>query len=374
MASQDELVQNHTKEELVEKAKDANLSGYSTLNKDELAAQLANLENEGGNNTPLADQQEPAHEGGRGVAQTESLDAQGRADALQAEKDSVHVDAKSEGSQDKATEDAPDAAKTTGYASEGSDASDQDVVDELSPSGKEALDELGNESAAKADLALDASGPLHLQSPAERIMTGAVSEEQAKEQEKATKSRPDEYVGDVTEAGFAKDGTPVVAHGAVERNKVAGSEKDNLHKSDKRELREVRQEDVIDFPPPVGQRNFDPKNPKKETVQAAPSGPFSAHISPVAALDDPTLDARRGYQQKSVFYTDGLSGSADHNHERAYEYGELLQSNDPQVREAGDQSVSEAAWEAKSDAEKHQAQRVKERDDDPSQVSRNSDK
>jgi hypothetical protein len=387
MASKEELLESNTKEELVEKAKEAGLSGYSTLNKEELADQLANFESEGGSSEkPLADQMEPAHEGGRGVAQTESRDLGSRlTDSAERREELAEKSAEFQESHDEVADiekqnkgaetkhDAEWEAANASHHSAASDAENPAVQEGLSPEGQDALEQVGEDSAyaTESDLALDASGPLHFENPASRVMTGAVNEAHAKEQEKALKDKPDDWVGDVTESGFDKDGNVKTEHGAAARAANAGSEKDNLHKSDKRDLREVRPEDVIDFPPPVGEREFDRDAP--ETVKAPPSSMFSAHISPIAPSADPQNDARRGYQQKSVFYTDGLSGSADHNHERAYEYGELLQSNNPSVRKAGDESVSEAAWDAKSDKEKAHAKSVIERDDDPSQVSRNSD-
>jgi hypothetical protein len=67
--------------------------------------------------------------------------------------------------------------------------------------------------------------------------------------------------------------------------------------------------------------------------------------------------------QKATLYTDGESGGADSNLERAYEIHEKLQSNDPAERKAGDESLSEAAAESKSEGEKKQAESVKKRDD-----------
>jgi hypothetical protein len=66
---------------------------------------------------------------------------------------------------------------------------------------------------------------------------------------------------------------------------------------------------------------------------------------------------------KAVLYTDGEAGDADHNLERAYEIHEKLQSNDPVERKAGDESISEAAADSKSEAEKKQAKSVIERND-----------
>jgi hypothetical protein len=239
---------------------------------------------------------------------------------------------------------------------------------------QDALEEVGEDSeyAEQSDLALDASGPLHFESPAGRVMTGAVNEEHAKAQAALLENKPDDWTGATTEAGFDGNGDPLNDNVA---QTTEGDTKDNLSDNDDRELTEVRPEHVIDFPPPVGQRSYDPANLKgDETVNMQPNGAgFGTHTRPVAAANDPTQDARRGYQQKAVFYTDGLSGEAEHNHERAYETPERLQSNDPGTREAGDQSLSEAALEERTNREENMAENVINRDDDPSETSRNAD-
>ena len=71
--------------------------------------------------------------------------------------------------------------------------------------------------------------------------------------------------------------------------------------------------------------------------------------------------------QKGVLYTDGLSGGADSNLERAYEIPENLQSNDPEVRAVGDESLSEAAKNDKTSDENERADFVKTRDDEVNQ-------
>lgn len=239
-----------------------------------------------------------------------------------------------------------------GKDSAASDPHNPEVQEGLSPSGQEALDELGvdSEAAAQADLALDASGPLHLESPSDREMTGAVSEEHAKEQEAALEGKPEDFTGRVTEAGFNEDGTPAHVDAAT-----LGSEKDNLSADDDRELREVRAEDVIDFPPPP---HADAE--EEQTVQQPPSGAF--HSEPLGSASTPGARSHL-FEQKAVFYTDGLSGDADHNHERAYATPEILQSGDPAVRTAGDESESEAFQAEKSDADKKRAEAVKSSDD-----------
>ena len=61
---------------------------------------------------------------------------------------------------------------------------------------------------AKAEAEPYVKTPLVKQAPSERIMTGATSEEEAKKQEALLKNKPEDYVGDVSEAGFDEDGNP----------------------------------------------------------------------------------------------------------------------------------------------------------------------
>lgn len=252
---------------------------------------------------------------------------------------------------------------------EANDENNPDVVENLSPEGQEALEEMEPEQAEEAALALDASGPLHLESPSQRMMTGAVSEDHAKEQEELLKDKPEDFVGNVTEAGFDDEGNPIIKptaeeHAALqERRESRLSTKENLGEGDDREIKEVKQEDVIDFPPPLAEREGLDEDPEPAKAAPVEGAPFT-NTSVAGGLG-------RVYEQKSVFYTDGLSGSAEQNLERAYEIPELLQSNNPAIREAGDQSLSEARKDEKSDDEAAEADRVKSRDDDPSETSRN---
>lgn len=241
---------------------------------------------------------------------------------------------------------------TTGADSPASDP--DEVADDLSPSGQDALEEMGEDSEAAelADLALDASGPLHLESPSRRIMTGAVNEEHAKEQEKALAGMPEDFVGNVSEAGFNSDGTPASSEESAQRRRDDEPAKSDPDKTvgELRATGELKQEDVIDFPPPVGEREGD--DPNDDPVNERPADSGFANTQVAGATD-------RAFRQKSVFYTDGLSGAADSNLERSYDIPEILQSNDPVVREAGDESESEAAQEEKSDEEKKEAEEVK---------------
>lgn len=289
------------KEELLEEARNREgLSGYSDKNKDELAAMLE--EHDAGSGEETADGSAPEYEG------------------------------------------------------EASDLDNAGVREGLSPSGNEAADKLSDENKDLANAALDASGPLHLQAPEERVMTGAVNEDQAKEQEELLADR----VGEEGHAGnFDEAGNPL-SNGGTDDQAVAragGDVKDNLGEDDDREVYEVRPEHVIDFPPPVGQREGSTsRGQDRASDRQEERNPDMAYAEPGGSpLGNAVIGAgsRTGdvYSQKSVLYTDGLSGPADHNLERAYEIPEVLQSSNQEEREAGDESVSEAAKEEKSQNE-----------------------
>jgi hypothetical protein len=302
MATKEELLEKNL-DDLKEMAKEADLKGRSSMGKEELAEALA--------------------------------------DGGSSDEAEVEAEAKADDGED---HDAP-----LGHDSAASDASDQDVVDELSPSGKEAFEEMGDVAAHEADLALDASGPLHLQSPHDRIMTGAVSEEHAKEQEEALADRPEDgaYAGEVTEAGFSEDGS--FSHLKSE-DEQAVSDPDKT-KGELRAAGELKQEDVIDY-----------EAYREDADEADEEFDASAKLAQGAGFGNSDVagggEYARPYGQKAVFYTDGLGGAAEQNLERAYEIPELLQSNDPVVREAGDESDSEG--KEMSDEDKQEAEEVKE--------------
>jgi len=76
------------------------------------------------------------------------------------------------------------------------------AVAELEGTDAEAAAEMTDEQKDLANLDLAAHGPVGLESPSERVMTGAVTEEQAEEQLEATEDlEPEEKVGDLTETG-----------------------------------------------------------------------------------------------------------------------------------------------------------------------------
>jgi hypothetical protein len=312
-----------TKEELLEKAKELDIEGRSSMNKEELEKAVADAEGSS------SDGSETEQKGG---SDTSAFGAGGK-------------------------------------DTEASDATSEEVQEGLSSQGEEALEEMGedSEAASEADIALDASGPLHLEAPHLREMTGAVSEEHAKEQEELLKNKPDDYVGSVSEAGFDEDGRPAGASQAEPK----GQPKDNLSPNDERDpedVYEVRQEDVIDYPAPLAEREAqmrrdageeDVEIKGDEISQGAPGGAF--HTEALGSASTPGARSRL-FEQKAVFYTDGLSGTADHNHERAYVTPEVLQSNDPVVRSAGDESESEAFQEEKSDKDNRIARDAKRND------------
>lgn len=186
-----------------------------------------------------------------------------------------------------------------GHDSPASDPQDSAVVSELSDEGETALIELGDdsESAQLADLALDASGPLHLQSPSERVMVGAVNEAQAKEQTKKIGDVPEDFVGD-----FREDGSPL----GVEPRRGSGPNG------------EVLAQDVIDFPPPLpAEEDINPEQVRDERLGG---GTYAQTRAAQEAFPEegPTIAQPRLYEQRGQLYTDGLSGQADHNLVMAY--------------------------------------------------------
>jgi hypothetical protein len=188
-----------------------------------------------------------------------------------------------------------------GHDSEASDADNEDVVANLSPEGQEALAEMGDEQAEQADLALDASGPLFLESPHDRIMAGATSEEEAKEQEELLSDlEEDELVGNVRADGSAL---------GAEAREGSG------------ENGEVLQEDVIDFPPPlqdVRDEREELVNSKKDALENNSEYVKQRAANEAFPDEGETVAAPRLYNQRAQVYTDGLSGQADHNLELSY--------------------------------------------------------
>lgn len=179
-----------------------------------------------------------------------------------------------------------------------SEASDPDVVgDEVA--GQEALAEMEPEQAAQADLALDASGPLVLDKPSNRIMAGATSEAEAKEQEKLLSDLPEDFVGNV------------LGDGSVATNSAREGSGENG---------EVLQEDVIDFPPPPAEVTEERKNLVEGKAENLSSADYAKTRAANEAFPDEgeVVAQPRLYQQRGQLYTDGLSGQADHNLEMAY--------------------------------------------------------
>lgn len=340
------------KEELLEEARNREgLSGYSDKNKDELVQMLKDHDaNQSNQDSDSSSSNETQPDAGQEYLEKEKSKI--------ADSDDETVD--------------PEAEVRAGHHDPASDLDNPDVRGNLGESGQEAadkMDELG-QSVLKdeANAAYDASGPLNLQSPEQRVMTGAVSEKNAEEQRKLLEENMGEegHPGNFTEAGQP------LSTGLYDEQDVArlkGDVKDNLGEDDDREVYEVRQEHVIDFPPPLAEREgTSSRSQDRAEDREEERNPDMAYAEPGGApLGNPVIGAgsRLGdvFSQKGQFYTDGLSGGADHNLERAYELPEVLQSNNPEVRKAGDESLSEAAKKAKeenlSDHAKEQEQRVK---------------
>jgi hypothetical protein len=314
------------KEELVDEARNRGLSGYSDKNKDELVALLEESDasqNQDGQDVPQ----------NSGTAESSPPDSN-QEDVgqkyLEEEKDRI------EEYEDDTTD--PDFEVQTAHHSEASNLENPEVVGNLSPEGQEAAEQMSGVERAEADAALDASGPLHLQSPDEREMTGALTEKHGEEQRERVQMPEDGHTG-----GFSESGVPLNVPPDFSQ---VGSRKDNLHESDDRELYEVRQEDVIDFPPPLAER--------EAALRSEGRNPLGLEVSEDegnrAGDGEQTVegDSNVVSPSKAVLYTDGLSGDAEMNLERANEIPERLQSTDKNEREAGDVSLSEAAKEDRS--------------------------
>lgn len=114
--------------------------------------------------------------------------------------------------------------------------------------------------------------------------------------------------------------------------------------------------------------------PTSEEVTEAQDTPATSEVQPPQepvevqeeSTPEPTQEPPSVYgspfgrrvQAKAVLYTDGISGGADMNHERAYEYAERLQTNDPAERATGDVSLSEAAQQLRAEKDKKEAEDV----------------
>jgi hypothetical protein len=289
------MSEKRTKEELLERARELEVEGRSDMNKAELEAAVAEAE---------------AKEG-------DSEEAEGKRSDEELEERGVDPDAAEELESDVLS------------PAEAEEAAEErlDVVEE----------EAGEETAELVEGDLDKHGPLLTQPPSQRVMTGAVSEEHAKEQEELL-SEQEHKTGLVTESGDQ------VSYDLSGYNP-----------------NDVKQEDVIDYPEP------------RQEGDAGRSGlGHGSNFGGGGAADEDGV-APRAMGQKGVFYTDGLSGAADHNLERAYQIPEVLQSSDPEVRAAGDENEPELEGEEKeladraTDGEYDEAKdRLEESREDPS--------
>lgn len=230
------------------------------------------------------------------LEESDSEELRGPADAGDSPEDVEHeVPAAAQGEE---REQAAEEHAAVSHHTEASDPDNPEVVANLSPEGQEALSELGadSEAAKEADLALDASGPLHLQSPSERVMTGALTEAHAEEQKELVGDVPEDYVGHILE-----DGTLVNTN----------------------EEKSVDPQDVIDFPPPIQPG----KEAREEDQTRDERGTGLAHQVRAAAEaypdEGPSVASPRLYDQRGQLYTDGLSGQADHNTAMAYRSPDL---------------------------------------------------
>jgi hypothetical protein len=313
-----------TKEELLERARELDVPGRSSMSKEELEEAVA--EAESSSDDESGDERDPV------AKALEDFDP---------EEQKERQRSKIEGSQ----EDLPESGVEKELeATHHLPASDPEVVgDALNEGDARALEAMGgedSEAATEADIGLASTGPLNLQHPAEREATGVVNEAHAKEWEEKVSDLDEDYVGPLNEEGRPLGSPP---------REVEEEDSDDEDRVE-RPGPDASSEEIFEY----GRKTIDgleqesahpeADEDEDEVVEAEPSNP-------------------RLYHQKAVLYTDGLSGDAEQNLEYAYEIPETLQSNDPVEREAGDRSLSEEAKEEKSDEEREEAERAKEGDD-----------
>lgn len=284
------------------------VEGRSSMSKDELVAALEAR----GSDSEASDQETKGDSESFDAAQASVEEGKKLEDELQRE-DEEEQDSEREPkteSQARAKDIAGEdiSPQDSGFASEASDPQNPDVRSNVSDAA--VLDALDDEEAALADIALDASGPLKLESPHERQMVGAQTPEEAELQLERTKDLPAEYVGHIR-----ADGT------AVGRESKQGSGEGG----------KILQEDVIDFPPPLGEAEEGAKN-RDENLRARDpqmSTEFekSRAASEVFPDEGEQVAQDRLYQQRGQFYTDGVSGQADHNLAMAYRVHSLRSGN-----------------------------------------------
>lgn len=148
------------------------------------------------------------------------------------------------------------AAIAEAEGAEESDASEDEVLSneesaELSGEGAVAAEELSEADLELAEPEMDFAGPLHLQSPSERVETGAMSEEQAEEQAARGEERGD-TVGETLESGEAA--SPEVEEQDFEE---MNEERDELH------------QEVVDYPEAHADSGFNPDGIKRAFRQKA---------------------------------------------------------------------------------------------------------
>lgn len=163
--------------------------------------------------------------------------------------------------------------------------------DGLSESSQEAYDELDDESKDLADVEADEKGPLKLESPYERIVTGAVNEEQAKEQEAVRAKLPDEYVGDYTEAVSDADAEKI-------RKAFAGEGQDSS-----------------DYEPPLAEQFAARRERYAKLLRVPGTKVAKRNIEETQGGQG----GRKLFAQRAVLDTTGLGGPGSNDLERAYD-------------------------------------------------------
>lgn len=303
-----------SKEDLLEIARERDLPGRSSMNKDELAEALAKDDEEKGTDDTLASQVEGGQneKGGRGAAQTEGSDFASRQQEPK-NPDLFNEEYGQDAEDLEGKVGAPEDEAQRAHHSPASDPHNPAVQEELSPEGQEALEEYGEDSAAleEADLALDASGPLHLEKPSERFMTGAVNEDHAKELEEVYSRVPENYVGDLPEKPTDEQ-YKLMEKAAGDPDKE-WEEGDSIDPNDVYEDKDLTLKDVEEGRDERKADLFERDNEQRRSRENLDDKMIEETVGHQESPVQP-----RTFQQRAQLYTDGLSGPGAHRIDRAF--------------------------------------------------------
>lgn len=314
-------------EELQDIARERDLKGRSGLNKKDLAEALQKDDEEKGVADNAADNVKDGknEEGGRGVAQESGQDVASRlhdsGPSEEAVKEYQESYAPKKQKEYQKAQEKGEEVSTVGYQSESSDPENPVVEEALED--KEAYQDLSDHDKELADLALDASGPLNLQSPYERIMTGAVDEEQAKEQEEVRSKLPKEFVGNLTEQVSDEDAERI-------RKAFAGEleEQDEEQEPTLEEQYKARKERYGKLLKRTNENRGSSEDLEEKTIRET------------QGEEQERVGRGRVWAQRSQLDTSGLGGPASDRIDRAYRTAEVATGQSQATFHAEDPKLS----------------------------------